>query len=43
MKIFESFGMPSENGDIERFNYLFMGNYVNRGMSGLETVHLFPL
>ncbi len=32
MRIFDSFGEPSEeNGDIERFNYCFMGNYVGRG------------
>lgn len=44
MKLFSHYGSPTENNDIkcdiEGFDYLFLGNYVNRGTRSLETVLL---
>ena len=37
------YGTPNEEqsiGDIEKFNYVFLGNYVDFGFNGLETVCL---
>ena len=42
-RIFEEFGTPNENtcnGDIEKFDYIFLGNYVDFSMNGLEVVCL---
>lgn len=41
MRFFNSFGRPSEfKGDIESFEYLFLGNYCSRGSHMLETLCL---
>lgn len=42
LRIFSNFGYPvdEEGGDIEKFDYLFLGNYVDKGFNSLETVIL---
>ena len=42
-RIFEEYGTPNENtsnGDIEKFDYVFLGNYVDFSMNSLEVVCL---
>jgi protein phosphatase len=42
LRFFENYGCPTDDelwgGDVERFDYLFLGNYVNRGFNSLETI-----
>lgn len=40
MRFFDIWGMPAEEGDISGFDYLFLGNYVDRGNFSLETIFL---
>lgn len=43
LRIFEMWGEPSEtpgDGDIECFDYLFLGDYIDRGTRSLETICL---
>jgi len=39
-RYFEVYGKPTEEGDIESTDYLFLGNYVDRGYQSLETICL---
>jgi protein phosphatase len=42
-RLFEAFGAPSDetqNGDIESTNYLFLGDYVDKGSKSVETILL---
>jgi len=43
MKYMDVWGCPWENGsdgDIESFDYLFLGNFIDRGANSLETICL---
>jgi len=42
LRLFNNFGFPvdEEGGDMEKFDYLFLGNYVDRGFNSLETIIL---
>ena len=43
MKIFLIYGTPHENGrpkDVDNFDYVFLGDYVDRGSYSIETICL---
>lgn len=40
MRLFEEYGTPSTSGDITYIDYLFLGDYVDRGAHSLETICL---
>lgn len=44
MKLFKHFGAPCEHPDVrcdsEGFDYLFLGNYINRGTRSVEVLFL---
>lgn len=40
MRFFDIWKAPADNGDIHAFDYLFLGNYVDRGHYSLEVICL---
>ncbi len=43
MRFFDLWGCPTDgnkNGDIESFDYLYLGDFVDRGSHSLETICL---
>jgi len=40
MRLFDEYGSPSTAGDITYIDYLFLGDYVDRGAHSLETISL---
>ncbi|XP_038988475.1 serine/threonine-protein phosphatase BSL1 homolog isoform X2 [Phoenix dactylifera] len=40
MRLFDEYGFPSTAGDITYIDYLFLGDYVDRGQHSLETISL---
>lgn len=40
MRFFDLWGVPNDGGDIESYDYLFLGDYVDRGAHSLETIFL---
>ncbi|XP_047061039.1 serine/threonine-protein phosphatase BSL2 homolog [Lolium rigidum] len=40
MRLFDEYGAPSTAGDIAYIDYLFLGDYVDRGQHSLETMSL---
>ncbi|CAM6021262.1 unnamed protein product [Sphagnum balticum] len=40
MRLFDEYGSPSTAGDITYIDYLFLGDYVDRGQHSLETISL---
>ena len=40
MRLFEEYGTPSTAGDIPYIDYLYLGDYVDRGAHSLETICL---
>ncbi|KAI3783127.1 hypothetical protein L2E82_13190 [Cichorium intybus] len=40
MRLFDEYGFPSSGGDITYIDYLFLGDYVDRGQHSLETITL---
>ena len=40
MRFFDLWGIPNDTGDIESYDYLFLGDYVDRGAHSLETICL---
>nr|ABV91338.1 kelch repeat-containing protein /serine/threonine phosphoesterase family protein [Arabidopsis thaliana] len=40
MRLFDEYGPPSTAGDISYIDYLFLGDYVDRGQHSLETISL---
>lgn len=40
MRFFDIWGQPNDNGDISGYDYLFLGNYVDKGAQSLEVICL---
>lgn len=40
MRFYDIWNHPSEQGDMQSFDYMFLGNYVDKGQYGLEVICL---
>ena len=41
MRFFDLWGIPNDNGDIESYDYLFLGDYVDRGYFSIAVMFVW--